>query len=71
LLAKALCQVVVFLREYISISAVTAANGFAFTASHFRKALGYLALFQVTRRKGETNTRHHPNTKPKSPALAP
>ncbi|WP_238542526.1 hypothetical protein, partial [Pseudomonas sp. GM67] len=23
------------------------------------KALGYLALFQVTRRKGETNSRHH------------
>jgi hypothetical protein len=39
---------------YISIPAVTAAIGSALTA-------GYLALLQVTRRKGETNISHHPN----------
>ncbi|MBB2889104.1 hypothetical protein FHR69_005096 [Pseudomonas umsongensis] len=37
-----------FLMEYISVSAVTAAGGFAFTASHFRKA-GMPAQAKVTK----------------------
>ncbi|SEE52520.1 hypothetical protein SAMN04490194_2611 [Pseudomonas migulae] len=31
------------------------------TPNEGAKAFGYLALFQVTRRQGGTNTRHHPN----------